>query len=143
MPMTADSTFTTLSLCHSKKRASTKQCDVRCWHIASNEPCAQDVRNVGTSGLTPDAKSTRMTQPGHRAVGFAVMHNGPYDVVGYVRRPRGAFSETASHCKPEISKNSAWQDHEAEAQLPKSCAPRPFLGCQSAREARYAHAAAK
>src|SRR5262245_46714222 len=32
----------------------------RLWHIASNESCAQDVRNVGMSGLTPNAKSTRM-----------------------------------------------------------------------------------
>src|SRR5262245_29902262 len=39
MPMTADSTFTTLSLCHSKKRASTKQCDVRCWHKADFARC--------------------------------------------------------------------------------------------------------
>src|SRR5262245_7853415 len=38
---------------------------VRSWHIASNGPCAQDVRNVGMSGLTPDAESTRMTPSGH------------------------------------------------------------------------------
>jgi hypothetical protein len=30
--------------------------------IASNEACAQDVRNVGMSGLAADANSTRMTR---------------------------------------------------------------------------------
>src|SRR5262245_18843370 len=38
------------------------------WHIASNEQCAQDVRNVERSRLTADAKSTRMTLRGHRGV---------------------------------------------------------------------------
>jgi hypothetical protein len=33
--------------------------------FASNELCAQDVRNLGMSGLAADAKSTRMTQGGH------------------------------------------------------------------------------
>jgi hypothetical protein len=41
--------------------------------IASNERRAQDVRNVGISGLAADAQSTRMTPNGHRDA-FAERH---------------------------------------------------------------------
>ncbi len=37
---------------------------VRDWHIASNEWYARDVRNLGPSGLSSDAQSTRMTRSG-------------------------------------------------------------------------------
>jgi hypothetical protein len=41
-----------------------------------------------------------MTLSGQSASKFAVLHNGPHDVVVYGCRPMGGFGETASHYNP-------------------------------------------
>src|SRR5262245_33431317 len=51
--------------------------DVGSWHFASNEPCAQDVRNLGISGLSSDAANDLQTRRSaispraHREIGRA------------------------------------------------------------------------
>jgi hypothetical protein len=44
--------------------------------------------------------STASTPSGRSAVDFAVLHNGPHDVVAYGPRPIGGFGETASNYEP-------------------------------------------
>jgi hypothetical protein len=42
---------------------------------------------------------TKMTHSCLSTANFAVVHNGPHDVVAYGRRPTGGLGETASHYK--------------------------------------------
>src|SRR5262245_13718283 len=61
---------------------------VSLWHIASNDQCAHNVRNRGTSGLAADAQSTRMmlwTAP-------TLRHQG---AIGWLRR-----NEPLEGCRP-------------------------------------------
>jgi len=41
-----------------------------------------------------------LTPSGRSAVNFAVVHNGPHDVVAYGRWPMGGLGETASNYEP-------------------------------------------
>jgi hypothetical protein len=41
-----------------------------------------------------------MTPSGRSAVNFAVLHNGPHDVVAYGRQPMEGLGEAASHYGP-------------------------------------------
>jgi hypothetical protein len=59
-----------------------------------------NVRYWGEIGLNADIGIGPLLNP-ERPIGskFAVMHNGPHDVVGMVRRLREALGETAAHYK--------------------------------------------
>jgi hypothetical protein len=67
------------------KRARADAMDVRSWWKLTYG------RSGGIRVLTHSCQST---------ADFAVMHNGPHDVVAYGRRPRGGFSETALRYEP-------------------------------------------
>ena len=67
------------------KRARAYATVVRSWWKLTYE------RSGGIRVLTHSCQST---------VNFAVVHNGPHDVVAYGRRPRGRARETASSYEP-------------------------------------------
>ena len=48
----------------------------------------------------PRLPSTLMTHNCQSTANFAVVHNGPHDVVVYGRRPMGGLGETASNYEP-------------------------------------------
>ena len=52
---------------------------------------------------------TTKTLSGRWVVNFAVLHNGPRDVVGCGRPPPGGLRETARHRQPETLENAAPQ----------------------------------
>jgi hypothetical protein len=88
----------------------------------------------GAPGLTGDRGfGPPLTPKQHERLHFAVMHNGPRDVVVYGRRPMGGLGETASHYNPQTSENAARQHDEAQArQSADGRAPSQFNPCRSA-----------
>src|SRR5215831_10712525 len=83
---------------------------VHTWHFASNELCAQDVRNLGMSGLTADAKSTRMT-PTRPPTPQAVAEWLACPLTGFRESPLKAGGGTYSNLlfghRPEVGRRNA------------------------------------
>jgi hypothetical protein len=84
---------------------------VGCWHEVWMPACPAYGRYRTSSGPQRvtgfEGLPSKMTPSGRSAVNFAVLHNGPHDVIAYACRPMGGLGETARLQPVEPAKTPA------------------------------------